>query len=59
MGPDLIFVLRLADGKTTWVALQAKFSSGQNGSLSRPFLKRVMRSVTPSNFFFDKASYMA
>ncbi|KIJ99806.1 hypothetical protein K443DRAFT_8140 [Laccaria amethystina LaAM-08-1] len=54
MGPDLIFVLRLADGSTIWVALQAKFSSGKNGSLSRPFLRRAMRSVTPSNFFFDK-----
>ena len=59
MGPDLIFVLRLADGSTIWVALQAKFSSGKNGSLSRPFLRRAMRSVTPSNFFFDKVSYIA
>jgi len=56
MGPDLIFVLRLADRSMIWVALQAKFSSGKNGSLSRPFLRRAMRSVTPSNFFFDKVS---
>ncbi|TFK35170.1 hypothetical protein BDQ12DRAFT_325383 [Crucibulum laeve] len=54
MGPDLIFVLKLEDGSFIWVALQAKYSLGKNGSLSRPFLRRAMRSVTPSNFFVDK-----
>ncbi|KAF8901314.1 hypothetical protein CPB84DRAFT_1777551, partial [Gymnopilus junonius] len=55
MGPDLIFVLRLVDdGSLIWVALQAKYSLGKNGLLSRPFLRRAMRSVTPSSFFLDK-----
>ncbi|KAF8152550.1 hypothetical protein B0H34DRAFT_663642 [Crassisporium funariophilum] len=54
MGPDLLFVLRLSDGSFIWVALQAKYSLGKNGQLSRPFLRRAMRSVTPSTFFFDK-----
>ncbi|GLB43053.1 putative expressed protein [Lyophyllum shimeji] len=54
MGPDLLFVLRLADGPTLWVALQAKYSTGKNGTLSRLFLRRAMRSVTPSKFFIDK-----
>jgi len=54
MGPDLIFVLRLSDGSLIWVVLQAKYSLGKNGLLSRPFLRRAMRSVTPSSFFLDK-----
>ncbi|KAG5652567.1 hypothetical protein H0H81_004576 [Sphagnurus paluster] len=54
MGPDLLFVLRLADGTTIWVALQAKYSVGKNGTLSRLFLRRALRSVTPSKFFIDK-----
>lgn len=54
MGPDLLFVVKLADGSLIWVALQAKYSIGKNGSLSRVFLRRAMRSVTPSFFFVDK-----
>ncbi|KAF8057442.1 hypothetical protein FPV67DRAFT_1527494 [Lyophyllum atratum] len=54
MGPDLLFVLRLGDGSTMWVAVQAKYSTGKNGTLSRLFLRRAMRSVTPSKFFIDK-----
>ncbi|KAG6908568.1 hypothetical protein DXG01_004126 [Tephrocybe rancida] len=54
MGPDLLFVLRLADGSTIWVALQAKFSLGKNGMLTRLLLRQAMRSVTPSKFFIDK-----
>lgn len=54
MGPDLIFILRLEDGTHIWVALQAKYSLGKNGSLSRPFLRHAMRSVTPAEFFIDK-----
>ncbi|KAF8970889.1 hypothetical protein BDZ97DRAFT_1694140 [Flammula alnicola] len=54
MGPDLIFVLRLSDRSLVWVALQAKYSLGRNNLLSRPFLRRAMRSVTPSSFFIDK-----
>ncbi|KAG6814796.1 hypothetical protein H0H93_012217 [Arthromyces matolae] len=54
MGPDLVFVVRLKDGSTLWVVVQAKYSSGKNGTLSRPFLRRAMRSVTPSKFFIDK-----
>ncbi|KAF5378063.1 hypothetical protein D9615_007518 [Tricholomella constricta] len=54
MGPDLLFVLQLADGSTIWVALQAKYSTGKNGTLSRLFLRRATRSVTPSQFFIDK-----
>ncbi|KAF9456088.1 hypothetical protein BDZ94DRAFT_1327205 [Collybia nuda] len=54
MGPDLLFILKLMDGSHIWVALQAKYSLGKNGALSRIFLRRAMRSVTPSQFFFDK-----
>ncbi|KIM37392.1 hypothetical protein M413DRAFT_20297 [Hebeloma cylindrosporum] len=54
MGPDLIFILRLSDGSLIWVVLQAKYSLGKNGLLSRPFLRRAMRSVTPTSFFLDK-----
>jgi hypothetical protein len=54
MGPDLLFVVRLADGSCIWVALQAKYSLGKNGSLKRGFLRRAMRSVTPSKFFIEK-----
>ncbi|KAJ3505936.1 hypothetical protein NLJ89_g7152 [Agrocybe chaxingu] len=54
MGPDLIFVLRLSDGTLIWVVLQAKYSLGKNGKLSRSSLRQAMRSVTPSTFFLDK-----
>ncbi|KAG5643748.1 hypothetical protein DXG03_009682 [Asterophora parasitica] len=54
LGPDLLFVLRLADGTNIWVALQAKYSTGKSGMLSRLYLRRAMRSVTPSEFFLDK-----
>jgi hypothetical protein len=54
MGPDLLFVVKLADGSFIWVALQAKYSLGKNGSLSRLFLRRAMRSVTPSKYFIEK-----
>ncbi|KAG6872270.1 hypothetical protein C0995_011369 [Termitomyces sp. Mi166 len=54
MGPDLLFVLRLADNSNIWVAVQAKYSIGKNGMLSRLFLRRAIRSVTPSKFFIDK-----
>ncbi|KAG6865084.1 hypothetical protein C0991_005228 [Blastosporella zonata] len=54
MGPDLLFVLRLADGSNIWVVLQAKKSLGKNGMLSRLFLRQAMRSVTPSKFYIDK-----
>ena len=56
MGPDLLFILRLSDGSLIWVALQAKYSAGKNGSLSRNFLRHAMRSVTPCHFFLDKVS---
>lgn len=56
MGPDLLFILKLADGSLIWVALQAKYSLGKNGMLSRHFLRRAMRSVTPSTFFTDKVT---
>ena len=54
MGPDLIFVLRLSDGSLIWVVLQAKYSLGKNGLLSRDLLRQAMRSVTPALFFRDK-----
>jgi len=59
MGPDLIFLLRLSDGSLIWVALQAKYSKGRDGSLSRLFLRQALRSVTPCNFFLDKVSILA
>ncbi|KAF8882245.1 hypothetical protein BD779DRAFT_1612475 [Infundibulicybe gibba] len=54
MGPDIIFILKLSDGTFIWVALQAKYSQGKNGLLSRNYLRHAIRSVTPSNFFLDK-----
>lgn len=54
MGPDLLFVLRLADRSLIWVALQAKYSSGKRNMLARSYLRRAMRSVTPELFFVDK-----
>jgi hypothetical protein len=54
MGPDLLFVVRLADGSCIWVALQAKYSLGKSGSLTRSFLRRAIRSVTPSKFFIER-----
>ncbi|RDB22393.1 hypothetical protein Hypma_010467 [Hypsizygus marmoreus] len=54
MGPDLLFVLRLADGSSVWVAIQTKYSLGKNNMLSRLLLRRAVRSVTPSMFFLDK-----
>ncbi|KAG5650686.1 hypothetical protein H0H81_011379 [Sphagnurus paluster] len=55
MGPDLLFLLRtLDDGRLVWVALQAKYSTGKDGTLSRYFLRKAIRSVTPSKFFVDK-----
>jgi hypothetical protein len=57
MGPDLLFILRLSDGSLIWVALQAKYSAGKNGSLSRNFLRHAMRSVTPCHFFLDKVIF--
>lgn len=59
MGPDLLFILKLTDGSCIWVALQAKYSLGKNGALSRIFLRRAMRSVTPSQFFVDKVRALA
>ena len=59
MGPDLLFILRLSDGSLIWVALQAKYSTGKNGSLSRNFLRHAMRSVTPCHFFLDKVGSFA
>lgn len=56
MGPDLIFVLRMADGSLIWVVLQAKYSYGKNGSLSRPLLRHALKSVTPSKFYIDKVT---
>ena len=58
MGPDLIFILRLSDGSLIWVVLQAKYSKGKNGLLSREFLRHSMRSVTPRQIFLDKVSYL-
>lgn len=55
MGPDLLFVLRIVDDRAlVWVALQAKYSKGNNGMLPRDFLRKAMRSVTPGKFFIDK-----
>ncbi|KAF8737072.1 hypothetical protein AX14_013518 [Amanita brunnescens Koide BX004] len=54
MGPDVLFVLRLANGKFLWVALQAKLSSGRSGFLEKRLVKSAVRSVTPKHFFLDK-----
>lgn len=54
MGPDMMLVLKLEDGSCIWVAVQAKYTQGRNGSITRPVLRQAMRSVTPEFFFVDK-----
>ncbi|KAH6879719.1 hypothetical protein BKA70DRAFT_1207313 [Coprinopsis sp. MPI-PUGE-AT-0042] len=56
MGPDLLFVLKLEDGSQVWVALQAKYVKRRAGKdyLAREYLRKAMKSVTPSKFFLNK-----
>jgi hypothetical protein len=54
MGPDAMFVLKLADGKLIWVALQVKRSEGRGGKLERTVMNKAVKTVTPKNFFLDK-----
>jgi hypothetical protein len=49
MGPDLLFILRLEDGKKIWVAVQSKYESSDLLTASK--LKKAIRSLTPSNYF--------
>ncbi|KAJ7217647.1 hypothetical protein B0H12DRAFT_330834 [Mycena haematopus] len=49
MGPDLLFILELADGKRIWVAVQSKFES--SNLLTAEKLKEALRTVTPKNYF--------
>lgn len=56
MGPDVMFVLRLSDGSLIWVALQTKWSRGEQGNLAKRLLLQAMKSVTPSKYFLDKVS---
>ncbi|TFK68933.1 hypothetical protein BDN72DRAFT_768678 [Pluteus cervinus] len=51
MGPDLLFVLRLQDGKKIWVALQAKYITLPQ--IKKADLRSALRSVTPECFFVD------
>lgn len=57
MGPDLLFVLKLQDGSTIWVALQAKRMVGTNGQISKEHLRRSIQSVSPNLFFIDKVRF--
>lgn len=50
MGPDVIFVLELYNGKLLWVALQTKYSENY-GFLDNTTMKDAVRSVTPKKFF--------
>ncbi|KAF8169872.1 hypothetical protein K438DRAFT_1982996 [Mycena galopus ATCC 62051] len=49
MGPDLLFILRLQDGKRIWVAVQSKYEN--SSLLSKEKLEEALRSVTPKNYF--------
>ncbi|KAJ7910529.1 hypothetical protein B0H13DRAFT_2486375 [Mycena leptocephala] len=51
MGPDLLFVLKLGDGKESkiWVAIQSKFGSGD--SLSSSTIRAAVPTVTPDQFY--------
>jgi len=58
MGPDIMFVLQLSDQSLIWVALQTKYSKGRKGKLEKGLLRHAIASVTPSNYFLDKVSYL-
>ena len=58
MGPDIMFVLQLSDQSLIWVALQTKYSKGRKGRLEKGLLRHAIASVTPSNYFLDKVSYL-
>jgi hypothetical protein len=49
MGPDLLFAIRLKDGRKLWVAVQSKYSG--KPLLDAGTLREAIRSVTPINFF--------
>ncbi|KAJ7833823.1 hypothetical protein B0H13DRAFT_1653584 [Mycena leptocephala] len=51
MGPDLLFVLKLGDGKESkiWVAIQSKFGNGD--SLSSSTIRAAVPTVTPDQFY--------
>ncbi|KAJ7217641.1 hypothetical protein B0H12DRAFT_330503 [Mycena haematopus] len=49
MGPDLLFVLELADGKRIWVAVQCKYET--TDLLASEKLESALRTVTPENYF--------
>ncbi|KAJ7186481.1 hypothetical protein C8R46DRAFT_879948 [Mycena filopes] len=52
MGPDLLFILRLQDGRRIWVAVQVKFDN--TPLLKETALLGALRSVTPAAFFGDE-----
>ncbi|KAH6904037.1 hypothetical protein BKA70DRAFT_1299336 [Coprinopsis sp. MPI-PUGE-AT-0042] len=53
-GPSV--TLGLEDGSQVWVALQAKYVKRRAGKdyLAREYLRKAMKSVTPSKFFLNK-----
>ncbi|KAF8336739.1 hypothetical protein F5887DRAFT_986297 [Amanita rubescens] len=53
MRPDIIFVLKLRNGRLLWVVLQAKYC-GQNELLDKSTLDDAIKSVTPEHFFRNK-----
>lgn len=54
MGPDVLFVLKLQNGKLLWVALQVKLST-IGRLLDKNAVQDAIRSVTPKNFFLNRA----
>ncbi|KAK7048019.1 hypothetical protein R3P38DRAFT_1848912 [Favolaschia claudopus] len=55
MGPDLLFVLKLKNGKYIWVALQSKYQSVKDNNpdtgLKAETLRKAILTVTPVEFF--------
>jgi len=51
MGPDILFVLRLCDGKLIWVAVQSKLIGDEQ--LKTEVLKSAVKSITPDFFYIQ------
>jgi hypothetical protein len=51
MGPDIMFVLQLENGKFIWVSLQAKYLGS---SISDTELRKAIRSTVPDKYWIQK-----
>jgi hypothetical protein len=54
MGPDLVFVLRLPNGRYIWVVVQARYRSKE--ALGDTGVEKAIRTLTPSKFYICKVS---